>query len=122
MVVTSFDELWRSAVRFRRASRELEFLLHDLHASFADDVALRAALDRLLTFLASDAGRTDANCSTTYYFVTSTEESWRDVVEPLRSILDDMSGTLQDSVYAPHIARTFESTPEQLLERLHEKR
>jgi hypothetical protein len=122
MVVSTFDELWRSAARFRRVSRELEVFLHDLYASFGDDRAVRETLDRLLTFLASDAGRTDANCSTTYYFVTSTEESWRDVGEPLRSILDDMSGTLQDSVYAPHIARTFESTPEQLLERLHEKR
>lgn len=121
MVVT-FDELWRSAVRFRRASRELEPLLHDVHAAFADESALRDALERLLTFLASEAGRTDANCSTTYYFMTATEESWRDVAEPLHSILDGMSGTLQDSVYAPNIARTFESTPEQLLERLHGKR
>jgi hypothetical protein len=36
----------------------------------------------------------------------------------LRAILDDMSGTLQDSVHAENIARTFEATPEQLLERV----
>ena len=120
--MSDFAELWRSSVRFRRASRELEPLLHGVYSAFGDPVALRAALEPLLTFLASNVGRTDANCSTTYYFVTATEDAWRDAPEPLRGILDCMSGTLQDTVYAPNIARTFESTPEQLLERLHEKR
>lgn len=120
--MSEFGELWKTAVRFRRASRELEVLLHDVYGAFGEEHALRSALDQLLTFLASEGGRTDANCSTTYYFMTATEESWRNVAEPLHSILDDMSGTLQDSVYAPNIARTFESTPEQLLERLHGKR
>src|SRR5690349_8607407 len=113
-----FEPLWRSAVTFRRASRELESLLRDVYVAMSDDAALRVALEKLLAFLASPAGRTDANCSTTYNFITATEEEWRGSHDALRAILDDMSGTLQDSIYAPEIARTFESTPEQLLARV----
>ncbi len=116
--MNDFDATWKAAVRFRRASWELQGLLRDVHASFADPAALKDALVRLLSFLAGESGRTDANCTTTYYFISATEEQWRDVPAPLRAILDDMSGTLQDSIHAPQIARTFEATPEQLLERL----
>ncbi|HYH08987.1 MAG TPA: hypothetical protein VEK11_18180 [Thermoanaerobaculia bacterium] len=116
--MTEFAELWQAVVRFRRVSRELEWLLRDVHAAFADEAALRNALEALLTFLASSAGRTDANCSTTDQFLNATEEEWRAVSEPLRAILEDMSGTLHDAVHAPHIAITFEATPEQLLERI----
>jgi len=119
--MTTFDSLYRSAVRFRRASRELEPLLHDVYAAFSDDdidadTALRAALERLLMFLASAEGRTDANCSITQQFITATEDAWRG--SSLRGILDDMSGTLHDAVHAENIARTFEATPEQLLDRV----
>jgi hypothetical protein len=112
-----FETLWRSSVRFRRVSRELEPLLRDLHAAFGDEAAVRRSLEALLSFLAG-AGRTDANCSSTYYFATATEPLWSSLPPDLRAILDDMSGTLQDSVHAEAIARTFEATPEQLLERL----
>jgi len=118
--MASFDELWRSAVRFRRASRELETLLHDVHADLggADLAALRASLERLLVFLASAEGRTDANCSTVFHFFDATEPLWRGLREDIRGICDDMSGTLHDAIYAPDIARTFEALPEQLLERV----
>jgi hypothetical protein len=117
--MSEFVELWKAAVRFRRASRELEPLLAGVfNAMSGDDAALRVALERLLEFLASGTGRTDANCTTTYNFITSTEDRWRGTREELRAILDDMSGTLQDSIYAPDIARTFEATPEQLLARV----
>ena len=116
--MTDFDSKYRAAIRFRKASRELEWLLRAVYESYADPSQLRASLTALLEFLASAAGRTDANCSTTYHFISDTEESWRPAPDALRAILDDMSGTLQDSIYAPDIARTFESTPEQLLERL----
>ena len=114
--MSDFDAVYRSAVRFRRASRELEPLLRDVHATFGDDVALRAALERLLIFLASAEGRTDANCSITQNFITATEDAWSG--SSLRGVLDDMSGTLHDAVHAENIARTFEATPEQLLERV----
>lgn len=112
-----FDALWRTSVRYRKVSRELEPLLRELHDAFRDAAATRAALEHLLLFLAGP-GRTDANCTTTYYFTSNAEELWQELPGELRAILDDMSGTLQDSVHAESIARTFEATPEQLLERL----
>lgn len=114
--MTDFDTLYRSSVRFRRASRELEPLLQDVHAALGDAAALAAALERLLVFLASPAGRTDANCSVTDHFIFATEEQWSGSL--LAPILDDMGGTLHDAIHAENIARTFEATPEQLLERV----
>jgi hypothetical protein len=116
--MTEFAEVWKSVVRFRRVSRELEWLLRDVHAAFADSSTLRNALEALLAFLASSAGRTDANCAVTDSFLNATEEEWRGTADPLRAILEDMSGTLHDAVHAPHIAQTFQATPEQLLERV----
>lgn len=116
--MNDFDDTWRSVVRFRRVSRELEPLLRAVSDAFGDPRALRDALERLLEFLTSSSGRTDANCSTTDAFIAATEEEWRSAPEPLRAILDDMGGTLHDSIHAPNIARTFEATPEQLLERV----
>jgi hypothetical protein len=110
----SFDDLWRGALRFRHVSRELEPLLADLHASAFS----AAALERLLAFLASETGRTDANCTVTYNFLCATEEEWQSVSGELHGILDDMSGALHESIHRPDIARTFEATPEQLLDRV----
>ena len=112
-----FDDLWKKAVRFRHVSRELEPLLRALHDALPDPHATAMALEQLLRFLAG-AGRTDANCTATYYFASNTESLWQSLPDGLRGILDDMSGTLQDSVHAENIARTFEATPEQLLARL----
>lgn len=114
--MSDFDEVWRSAVRFRRASRELEPLLHDVYNAFGDDAVLRAAVERVLIFLTTPAGRTDANCTVTDQFISATEERWRG--SSLAPILDDMGGTLHDAIYAENVAKTFEATPEQLLERV----
>jgi hypothetical protein len=114
--MTDFDALWRSSVRFRKVSHELEPLLHAVHTAFGDDAALTAALERVLVFLSTAEGRTDANCSVTDFFISTTEERWRG--SSLAPILEDMGGTLHDAIHAPNIARTFEATPEQLLERL----
>jgi hypothetical protein len=116
--MNSFEALWKAALRFRRTSRELEPLLRALFESMPDPASLRSSLEQLLVFLASEAGRTDANCSVTHHFIEASEERWREVPGELHAILDDMSGALHESIYAPHIARTFESTPEQLLERV----
>jgi hypothetical protein len=115
-----FDSTWRSAVRYRHASRDLQPLLHAVHDALesADLVALRTSLEQLLVFLAGGEGRTDANCSTVFNFFNESEPRWRPLREDFRAICDDMSGTLHDAIYAPDIARTFESLPEQLLERV----
>lgn len=113
----TFEELWKVAVRYRHVSRELEPLLRALHDSFSEAGATQEALEHLLAFLAGP-GRTDANCTTTYYFTSNTEPLWQHLPPGLRAILDDMSGTLQDSIHAENIARTFEATPEQLLDRV----
>ncbi|HVE69734.1 MAG TPA: hypothetical protein VNI54_00090 [Thermoanaerobaculia bacterium] len=114
--MSDFDALWRASVRFRRTSRELEPLLRDVHAAFGDDTALKAALERVLVFLTTPDGRTDANCDVTDHFIAATEDAWRG--SSLAPILEDMGGTLHDAIHAPNVARTFEATPEQLLERL----
>jgi hypothetical protein len=104
-------------VRFRKVSRELEPLVRTVHDSIDDPAALKIALEKLLSFLA-EPGRTDANCATTDYFFALTEQHWTHLPEPFRGILDDMSGTLHETIYAPKIASTFESLPEQLLARV----
>ena len=114
--MSEFDEVWRHAVRFRRISRELEPLMRAVHSAFGDDTALTAALERVLMFLTTPQGRTDANCDVTDHFIALSEERWRE--SSLAPILSDMGGTLHDAIHAPNVARTFEATPEQLLERL----
>ena len=116
-MVEDFDAIWKSSVRFRHASRELEPLLRALHSAFGDPAETRRTLEDLLIFLAG-AGRTDANCETIHYFANATEALWTELPDELRGILDDMSGTLHDAIHAEPIARTFEATPEQLLERV----
>lgn len=118
--MSDFDSLWKAAVRYRRVSRELQQQLFDVHGDLGrkDLPALRASLERLLTWLASEPGRTDANCSTVDAFFNGAEPLWRDLPEEWRGVFDDMSGTLHDAIYAPDIARTFEATPEQLLQRV----
>jgi hypothetical protein len=117
--MSDFEGLWKPSVRYRRVSSELKPLLRDVYVAIeaSDPAALRTALEHLLAFLAG-AGRTDANCSTTDYFMTFAEPLWQSFPPDLRSIMDDMSGTLHDTIYAPDIAKTFEATPEQLLERV----
>ena len=120
--MTDFETLWKTSHRFRRASRELEPLLRAVYEAMPDAAALQPSLEALFVFLVSESGRTDANCSVTHNFIESTEDRWRDLPGELRTILDDMSGALHESIYAPQIARTFESTPEQLLERVRKLR
>jgi hypothetical protein len=118
--MADFMEVWKAAARHRRVSRELEPLLRAVWDAMRDgsESGLESRLEQLLLFLASTGGRTDANCTTTFRFVTAMEPAWRHVAPPLRGILDDMSGTLHETIFAPGIARTFEATPEQLLARV----
>jgi len=118
--MTDFEELLRSAVRFRVVSHPLKTLAFSVYrsAEVDDAAAVRNALDELLIFLASPGGRTDANCCAVDRFFGSLEGHWSRLPPDLASLLDDMGGTLHDSIYAPQIAAHFESLPEQLLNRL----
>ena len=114
-----FDELYRSAVRYRHASPQLKPLLRRVYnaATGVDLRELKSALESLLSFL-SRAGRTDANCCTTDAFFSAVEGQWADLPDEYRKFLDDLGGVLHDAVHAPHIAATFECLPEQLLDRV----
>lgn len=114
-----FDSTWRRAARARHVSREVEPLVAAVRAAATRPVelaALKWALERLLEFLSSERGRTDANCSAVGAFFAA--EEYAHLPEDYRAILDDIGGVLHDSIYAPKIAATFESLPEQLLERV----
>jgi len=120
--MSDFEALWNSAVRFRRVSHGLKTLVYSVveeaRGEPADLRALRLALDRLLVFLSGPNGRTDANCCTVDRFFANFEGQWDHLPPSVASVLEDLSGTLHDSIYAPHIAANFESLPEQLLNRL----
>jgi len=124
MASEDFDDLYKSAARWRQVSPPIKSLLGAVYVEIrrrpADLRALSDSLDELLSFLASDAGRTDANCSVVNAFFAKFERSdpWTHLPAHICELLRDMGGTLHDTVHAPHVARSFESLPEQLLERL----
>jgi erythromycin esterase-like protein len=96
----------------------------ELLASEPSVERLRSIVTDLLTFLASRKGRTDSNVRFVDYGLSSDDDVWDrvELVEAndpiLADVLRDMAGALHDTVKAPHIARNFDSTPEQLLARL----
>lgn len=119
-----FADLYKGAARWRQVSPQIKSMLGAVYVEIrrrpADLRALSASLDHLLSFLASAAGRTDANCSVVDAFFAKFEQSdpWAHLPANICELLSDMGGTLHDTVHAPHVARSFESLPEQLLERL----
>ncbi|HKO56288.1 MAG TPA: hypothetical protein VJ276_10450 [Thermoanaerobaculia bacterium] len=119
---TDFEPLLQSAARKRKYSPSLRPLLRDVHQRLVDrppDLpALKQALESLLTYLATPEGRTDANCCTTDYFFSQLQPDSLHLPDDFREVLDHLGGALHDTVYAPHIARNFDSLPEQLLERV----
>lgn len=120
--IDDFESLWKTAVRYRRVSHDLKTLVFNVFTEALretlDADALRDALDRLLSFLASPRGRTDANCCAIDRFFAQFEGTWSHLPHRFAAVLDDLSGVLHDTVYAPQIAAHFEGLPEQLLNRL----
>ena len=120
----SLDLRVNSLPSLSEADPELTPLVHALHTQLTADplhlVELKRTLVALLTFLSSPRGRTDANCSAVDHFFT-VDDSWVSDRLPgsVADIMADISGALHDTVSAPHIAANFDSTPEQLLERVH---
>jgi hypothetical protein len=93
----------------------------EVQRPIADLGALRRALEALLLYLSSSAGRTHANCVATDSFFMETdrwERTWGHLPEPYQDLLGDLGGALHDTFSAPEIAENFFSTPEQLLDQL----
>ena len=107
------------------AAPELKALVQKVYQLVVDDPtdlsALKDALVRLLQFLASPAGRTDANCwATDLFFCVDDhwERRWNHLPESFAEVLDDIGGALHDTIGCLEVAQNFDSTPEQLLERV----
>ncbi len=82
---------------------------------------LKVSVVRLLEYLSSPEGRTDANCRAvdSCFCLTETGASLN-LPPDFQSLFDDIGGALHDAVSHPDIAKNFESTPEQLLTRAKE--
>jgi len=83
--------------------------------------ALHRALEELLEFLGSPSGRTNANCWAADMFFaleSGCDVEWDELPAGYRMLIDDIGGALHDTVSTPQVAEEFESTPEQLLDRL----
>lgn len=115
--MSGFDERYKQAAGFRRASPELRPLVAAVDEALAagDLPALRLALIAMLELLASERGRTDANCCVIDAFFAGVDASL--LRDDFRALVSDLSGALNDAIYAPQIAANFDCLPEQLLER-----
>jgi hypothetical protein len=107
------------------SSTELQRLVVAVHDAIieqpTDRGRLYSSIEDLLSFLTTPAGRTDQNCQETdKYFLLHEDNgfTWGHLPEEYQLILDDIGGQLHDTVMSPNIASNFESTPEQLLDRV----
>ncbi len=81
---------------------------------------LRDAMIALFSFLCEPQNRTTANClAVDLFFAISDhwEVRWENLPGEYQDILEDVGGALHDTISFPDIAKNFNSTPEQLLER-----
>ena len=86
-----------------------------------DLAEVHRSLHALLSFLASPAGRTHANCvATDSFFMLNDrwERSWEHLPDPYQDLLGLLGDALHDTISAPEIAENFDNTPEQLLSQL----
>lgn len=78
--------------------------------------------ERLLLFLRSPAGRTNANCVAADHFLGLRDGwgqvSWDHLPPELADVLSIAGDALHDTVAAPEVAQNFGCTPEQLLDQL----
>ena len=106
---------------FRDTDPALQPLVETLNARLTgkpvDLPAIKSALIALLEFLTSAAGRTEANCRAVDGFFFH-DDAWVDAQLPdaYHEVITHMDA-LHDTISAPHVAKNFDSTPEQLLAR-----
>lgn len=118
----SVEHLWSQYGERPGVSPELAPLICEFYiALIATPVqapTIKVAAERVLTFLASPNGKTDANCTAVDHFLSFDGPDVSGLPTPLSDVIRDMAGQLHDTVSAPEVALNFESTPEQLLVRL----
>ena len=110
-----------SSEAFREADPALRPLVDTLHGRLTDTTldlpAIKHAMTTLLEFLSSPAGRTDVNCKAVDSFFFHDDEWLSDrLPEAYQDVIAHIDA-LHDTITAPHIAKNFDSTPEQLLAR-----
>ena len=84
--------------------------------------AIKSALVELLVYLTSPEGRTSESCATTDTFFKLHNNygfNWFHLPKELQLIMEDIGGQLHSTLEHPDTATNFESTPEQLLTRIH---
>ena len=126
--MSNFDALYRRLASTNRGeplSPDLDALLRRAYDAIIDrpyDARRVAdALEAVLEFLASPAGRTQVNCEVVDSFFCLQQDwegGWEDEPEELADVLEDMGGALHETLKAPQVAEDFDSTPEQLLARV----
>ena len=121
-----YERLLSSALSNNRGeiSPRLEPLLRRFYEEAirrpADLRTIKVSLVDIFTFLTTPEGRTDANCWAVDNFVCIDDHWERDLSDLPQSFVDviaDVGGALHDTISSPNIARNFDATPEQLLER-----
>jgi hypothetical protein len=123
----SFEQAWTRVADIRNGesvSAELRPLLQQVYKKIVKQPPglqeIKDALENLLYYLTTPSGRTSANCVATdlFFCLADWGVDWESFPDVLTDLIGDMGGALHDTVSHPEIARNFESTPEQLLERV----
>ena len=106
-------------------SQELKPLLsvvyNQIHSSKVNLQLLKESLINLLLFLSKPENCTNSNCKAVDLFFCVDDhwnKRWDDLPEDYQHILNDIGGCLHDTISNPDIAKNFDSTPKQLLERI----
>jgi len=109
----------------KMTSPELQKLIEAVHGCIierpTDLVRLNLSMENLIGFLTMPVGHTNQNCKETdLYFCLHDNNGFNcdHLPEDYQLILDDIGGQLHDTIESPEVAKNFESTPEQLLERI----
>jgi hypothetical protein len=127
MQIENFERRWSESVR-KGASDALEHLAREFYVQFMspklDLLALRRSVIRLLEFLCSSEGRTDANYSTADCFVCLLTAEQDDLFDRLpgeyRTVIDGIALDLYEMYQDPKLAGRLDATPESLLEQAQE--
>lgn len=117
----SFGDVYADAVEIgEEVSPELLALLQGVYTSVTSGAgpgAVKPAVTRLLEYLTSPAGRTDAHCRAVDFFFCLGDWNWDALPPGYQELFADMGGGLHEAVSAPDIAEALDATPEVLLHR-----